>query len=85
MPSDKSFHFYIIYSVSLDSYYIGHTGDEPAERLRRYNSNHKGFTAKANDWTIVHLEPYQDKADAYAREREVKNWKSRKRLEQLIK
>ena len=84
MVGDKTFHFYILHSPSLESYYIGHTGDEPAERLRRHNCNHKGFTSRTKDWVIVYLESYPDKATAYAREREVKSWKSRVRVEKLI-
>ena len=38
--------FYILYSPSADSYYIGFTGDDPLQRLRRHNTNHMGFTGK---------------------------------------
>ena len=55
------------------------------ERLRKHNSNHKGFTCKANDWEIVYKEVFATKQEAYRREREVKNWKSRSMIESLIK
>ena len=77
-------YFYIIYSKSLDKYYIGHTCDDINQRLRRHNSEHKGFTGKANDWTIVYKEKYHSKELAYKRERQVKAWKSRKMIERLI-
>ena len=83
MP-DTLFHFYILYSAIGNRYYLGHTGDDPAERLRRHNCNHKGFTSRTKDWVIVYLESYPDKVTAYAREREVKSWKSRVRVEKLI-
>ncbi|WP_333908728.1 GIY-YIG nuclease family protein [Marinigracilibium pacificum] len=38
------YHSYILYSRILDKYYVGHTGDLLTERLRKHNSNHKGFT-----------------------------------------
>lgn len=76
--------FYILYSPSADSCYIGFTGDDLAQRLRRHNTNHKGYTGKKNDWAIVYTELYPIKEEAYKREREVKQWKSRKRLQQLI-
>ncbi len=41
------YHLYILFSALRNSYYIGHTGDELNERLRKHNSNHKGFTGKA--------------------------------------
>ena len=76
--------FYILYSKSLDHFYIGHTGEIISERLRRHNSNHKGFTGGIGDWTAVYTEQYISKTEAYRREREVKNWKSRKLISKLI-
>ena len=78
-------YFYILYSKSLDKYYTGHTCDDIKERLRRHNAEHKGFTGKANDWTIVYKEQYDTREMAYKRERQVKAWKSRKMIERLIK
>ena len=78
-------HFtYILFSESLNKYYIGSTSDELQERLRRHNSNHKGFTGGIGDWIIVYQEGFESKSYAYAREREIKAWKSRKRIEKLI-
>jgi putative endonuclease len=77
------YHFYIIYSASSNRYYIGHTS-EIAERVRKHNSNHKGFTGKANDWQVAYTEEFETKEEAYARERQVKSWKSRKMIERLI-
>jgi len=54
------------------------------ERLRKHNSKHKGFTGKSADWKIVYTECFLSKSDAYARERQVKAWKSRKLIEVLI-
>ncbi len=77
-------YFYILYSQSLDKYYLGHTTEELEERLRKHLSNHKGYTARAKDWEIVYSEEFATKKEAYAREREVKRWKSRNKIEQLI-
>ena len=77
--------FYVLYSEKLGRYYIGSTGDDIGERLRRHNSNHKGFTGSANDWTIMYIESFETKTRAEQREREVKKWKSRKLVEKLIK
>jgi putative endonuclease len=76
--------FYILYSPSKDKYYIGYTGDLLSERLRKHNSNHKGFTGKLGDWQIKYTEEFYEKSDALKREREVKKWKSRKLIEKLI-
>ena len=77
-------HFYILYSVTKNAYYVGFTGDILQERLRKHNTNHKGFTGTANDWTLKYTEPFQTKQEALKREKEIKKWKSRKRIEQLI-
>jgi len=78
------YHFYILYSAQLNKYYTGFTGDDMEERWRRHNTNHKGFTGGIGDWQIVYSESYQLKTEAHARERQVKSWKSRKKIEELI-
>ncbi|ADY53077.1 Excinuclease ABC C subunit domain protein [Pseudopedobacter saltans DSM 12145] len=74
---------YILYSSSLDKYYVGYTSDLE-DRIRKHNSNHRGFTGKGNhDWELKWQE-YELKRDAMKREKQPKNWKSRQLLEQLI-
>lgn len=75
---------YILYSPSLDRYYVGSTRHDMDERLRRHNSNHKGYTGKVNDWRIVLVEEFPTYEAAHKREREIKAWKSRKMIEKLI-
>ncbi len=76
--------FYILFSASRNAFYVGHTCDDLSERLRKHNSNHKGFTGVNVDWKVVYFESFPDKSTAYKREREVKSWKSRKKLMELI-
>ena len=78
-----TFYFYILFSSQADKYYIGHTNDL-SERLRKHNSKHSGFTGKNDDWQIVYSESYDTKPEAYARERQLKKWKNRRRIELLI-
>ncbi|NCI46498.1 GIY-YIG nuclease family protein [Sediminibacterium soli] len=75
---------YILYSASCDRFYIGYTGDDLLERIRRHNSHHKGFTGAAVDWALRYYEVFPDKASAMRREREIKLWKSRVKIIQLI-
>jgi putative endonuclease len=77
-------YFYILFSASASQYYVGHTTEEVGERLRKHNSNHDGYTGKYRDWKVVYKEVFQTKELAYNREREVKKWKSRKRIELLL-
>ena len=76
--------FYILYSRALDMHYFGHTAEPIDERLRKHLSRHTGWTARATDWQVVYTEVFPDKAAAYHREREVKAWKNRRQVEELI-
>ena len=78
------FHTYILFSSSLNKYYIGYCGRDIQQRLKDHFSNHKGFTSKAKDWKIVHLESFKSKKEAMHRERQIKKWKSRKMIEKLV-
>jgi len=80
-----TFYTYILYSQAIDRYYVGYTGDVLNERLRKHNTNHKGYTGRTNDWVIVYTESYNSKAKVYAREREIKKQKSRIYIEDLIR
>ncbi|CAN5713490.1 hypothetical protein BH11BAC3_BH11BAC3_45850 [soil metagenome] len=75
---------YILFSSTLNKYYVGFTGDELNERIRKHNTNHNGFTGGCRDWILMHIETFTLKQDAMKREKQIKNWKSRKMIEQLI-
>ncbi|MEH6538047.1 MAG: GIY-YIG nuclease family protein [Psychroserpens sp.] len=75
---------YILFSKSINHYYVGYTCSDLQERLRKHNTNHKGFTGRANDWQIVYTESFESKTEAYGREREIKSKKSRDYIEWLI-
>jgi putative endonuclease len=76
--------FYILYSAGLNKYYIGATDSELQERIKKHLSDHRGFTAKAKDWKVVYFEDFPDFIAAHRREIEVKKWKSRRLIENLI-
>ena len=78
------FTVYILYASDIDKYYIGYTNDEIGKRLRQHLSNHFGFTARSKEWKVVYKEIFENKIDAMKREREIKNWKSKKRIELLL-
>ncbi len=75
---------YILYSISADKYYVGHTSEEIQERIRKHLSNHKGFTSLFKDWKLMYAEVFETKSEAYQRELEIKSWKSKKRISKLI-
>ena len=83
-PRSMSHWVYIIYSESRDRYYIG-ASMNPDARLHKHNCSHKGYTAVGKPWRIVYTEEHPSKTSALKRERQLKGWKNRERLEALIK
>lgn len=79
------YNIYIIYSNHIDHYYVGYTVDSLDERLRKHNTNYKGYTAKTNDWVLLYTETFISKTEAYSRERQIKRQKSRIYIENLIR
>ncbi|WP_396603072.1 GIY-YIG nuclease family protein [Algibacter sp. R77976] len=74
---------YILYSVSLNRYYVG-SSEDVQSRLGKHLENHKGFTGKAKDWVLKYTETYNSKSESIKRELQIKKWKSRKMIEKLI-
>ena len=78
-----AFYLYIIYSPSIDQYYVGQT-DDLDNRIFRHNNSGSKSTKKANDWVLKYTESYNSRSDAVKRETEIKKKKSRKYIETLI-
>ncbi len=76
---------YILYSAELDRYYIGHTDQTLEQRILKHLTNHVGFTSRTKDWNLVFQREFESKQEAYAYERQIKKWKSRRAIEKLIK
>jgi len=76
------YYVYIIHSAILDKFYIGST-DDPINRLKKHNTNHKGFTGTVNDWKLVYKECFPDKKFALQREVQLKKWKNKNRIIEL--
>ncbi len=75
---------YILFSKSLNKFYVGFTGDDITNRLAKHLANHKGFTAKAKDRAVVYTEQFETKSEAMKREKQIKAWKNNIRIKQLI-
>jgi putative endonuclease len=52
---------YILYSPTLQKFYVGFTASNIAQRLRKHLARHSGFTAKAKDWALCISKPLQIK------------------------
>ena len=79
----KGFYFYILYSISIDRFYIGQTSNLK-ERIVSHREGKSKYSSRAKDWELMYYERYENKLESIRRERQVKSWKSRKKLEELI-
>ncbi|MCC6370692.1 MAG: GIY-YIG nuclease family protein [Bacteroidia bacterium] len=77
------YHLYIIYSVKLNRYYIGHT-ENLEKRLFEHNNGISTYTSKASDWELKYKEAFVTREESHKREREIKKKKSRVYIEKLI-
>ncbi len=74
---------YILFSKTKNRYYIGYTSNLE-ERIIRHNQKSKGFTGNVDDWKVVYIEKYETKEQAHQRELQIKSWKSRIKIQDLI-
>ncbi len=75
---------YILYSYSVDSYYIGSTSNIH-DRIQRHNSGRSIYTKRGKPWTLVYQKDFDTKSAAYQYELYLKSQKSRKYIEELIR
>ena len=76
-------HVYILQSGKSGRFYFGSCWD-PAQRLVDHNCGQTKSTRGRGPWSIVHLEEFATKAEAEARERRIKSWKSHRSIQELV-
>lgn len=76
-------YLYILFSDKFNRFYVGHTIDLD-DRFKRHNQGRSKATKAGVPWKLVYSEKYKTKALAYQREIQIKKWKSRKLIEQLM-
>jgi predicted GIY-YIG superfamily endonuclease len=79
---------YSVYLLQNDKggFYVGHTHDLE-QRLTNHNRTEKfagKFTRKNGPWSLVWSEPHTTRADAMARERQIKRWKSARMIRERL-
>ena len=81
--SDAMYTVYILYSSSIDKFYVGYTNDL-TRRFTEHNRKKGKFTDQGIPWKIVRKEDYELKSEAMDREKFIKAQKSRKFILSLI-
>jgi putative endonuclease len=76
---------YVIYSKSLDIFYIGESSS-PDERLIQHNTGlYQGsFTKRISDWELKVIIPFKSITNARKAEIFIKKMKSKKFVEKLV-
>jgi putative endonuclease len=77
------FTLYILYSKSIDSYYVGYTNDID-RRLSEHNRKKGKFTDRGIPWILVYTENFENKEQAMEKERQIKRKKSRSFIIEMI-
>ncbi len=89
LPSAPPLHFsrricvffvYVLQSGAAGRYYTGSTKDV-GHRLEQHNDGMMKATRPYRPWRLVHTEAFETLVDARRREREIKSWKSRGRMQ----
>ncbi|MBN2638297.1 MAG: GIY-YIG nuclease family protein [Bacteroidales bacterium] len=74
---------YILFSRSLDRYYVGYT-NSLERRLSEHNRKKGKYTDAGIPWELVSSEVFNSKSGAMVREKLIKSKKSRKYIEAII-
>lgn len=76
------FYIYILYSHTIDRYYVGTQNIE--NRILRHNNSSTKSTKNGKPWVLVYQESFNTRAEAVKRELEIKKKKSRIYIQNLI-
>ena len=78
-----SYCVYILYSISVDRYYVGQTSNLE-DRLKRHNQGRSKYTKSGIPWTLKYKESFGTRSEAKAREKKFKSAESRDQLRSYI-
>lgn len=81
---DKQYYVYILRSLSA-RFYVGVTNDLVKRVWQHKQKLVDSFTAKYNIDMLIYFEVYHDPASAIAREKQLKNWNRKKKIELISK
>jgi putative endonuclease len=74
---------YILKSQSTGKFYIGSALDL-TERLAEHHRGHSPYTRNLGYWLLAYSDHYATLSETRQRERQIKSWKSRNAMQELI-
>ena len=77
------YYVYILESNTKGRFYIGQTINIK-ERLHKHNSGYVKSTKPYIPWKLIYTESFNKRSESMKREKQIKSWKSRAKIEKLI-
>jgi len=75
---------YIIYSNKYGRYYIG-SAEKAEERLEKHNKKKVRSTKGFVPWELIYKESFENRAEAFKRERQLKSHKGGRAFKELLR
>ena len=74
---------YVLHSLKTGCFYTGHTADLE-QRIGQHNRGISRSTRRGIPWELMHWEPFDSRAAAMQREKELKSGKGREEIRRLL-
>jgi putative endonuclease len=81
----KAYYIYILTNQYNTVFYVGVTNNLIRRVYEHKNKLVKGFTSKYNINKLVYYEVFSDVCDAIYREKQIKSWSRKKKIEMIEK
>jgi putative endonuclease len=81
----KAYYIYILTNQHNTVFYVGVTNNLIRRVYEHKNKLVKGFTSKYNINKLVYYEVFSDVRDAIYREKQIKSWSRKKKIEMIEK
>jgi putative endonuclease len=81
-PEKEDMFVYILYSRSLDKYYVGQTQDLSA-RIEKHNKGFVSSTKTGTPWVIVFTQEVKNRSEAVILERKIKGRGAKRYLQDI--
>ena len=75
---------YALYSKEFDKIYIGYSSDVNRRLVSHNHKNNTHWTSKFQPWIIIYTEEHDSKALALKREKQLKSYRGRQFIRELI-
>ena len=76
MRVKEIYYVYVLYSETIDKYYVGHT-DNLEKRISQHNERKGRYTSGKGVWRLVYFEEFETRSLAMEREKYFKTGKGR--------